>query len=1029
MIAHVQKGATDYGLLAQASGGILKQIKCAVYFLVYQFVRGRARLKHLKDLPPPIAEVARKDGTLAPAHITIPQPDGSEVPIATLDVDEASKMLGFHFAPFGGSLHHMSQMKEKGLDWADRLASRPLPHRDAWLSFHAQLFPGMTWGLVAAIMSPSKLDDLMQSLYYKILPFLGVNRNITKFWRTLPERFQGLGLPNFAVVAFACKVHFLQCNWGFKDAASVLMSFAFESHIVEVGMYGNPFSWDYKKFHSLATDGSWFKNLWEYGHFLKITLQVNSKYHIQPIRERDRSLMELFVHAGFTAKLQLVSLNTFRKFKNVFHLSDIVCCDGQTVDQSVLSHEADKSLVHTFPLEQPTAADRSLWVEAIKAITSPSFTLPVPLGNFIREPHLKYDWFTNEAESILYRRCVRDLIDMTDVFLPVVDSYSTRYGRRFVWNHTVIEELETQGLRYASVGHQDNHDVTFHSSAAIPRSVPVSTSFWEVLHSFENQTFWKNFHCDGDGEWIHRGLILGSLVMVHDGSYMPHVSTEVCSAAIYIYCQITKNVAKGVIVEHTPDADNYRAELLGGLMTQLVLRAASRRSSSPYKTANIYCDNQGVLNHGNAPHKSLCEKQAQADVIRSMKQITRENPFNTEWKWVEGHSVERKGWKNCDIYEKCNHIVDGLAKEGLVTSYGEDDYISSLFPFEEVWITLSGKKVTGSPRQAFEQHWGYSTARDFFHKERIIDKFDFHLVWWDGVARALYDYPKMFRVWLTKHVSEFCGTNLQLSYWKKEKSSLCPCCKTEVESTMHMTRCQAGGRKQMFRITVKVLTDWMADTHVDPVLIDMIEEYLFAQGTKQMIDCLQVQDTNFEVLAKVTDRLGWDCLLEGRVSKVWLEVVSPMLHESGTYLSPTRWGQQFIAQLLNITHKQWIFRNSYVHYKIDGLSPAEHNKIFDKVEELMFTNPDDLLPCHKHLLEVDFGKLGEGSPVDRQYWIITMEAALTSAERIRSNNIEHGTRICTRHYANYNKPRRRRTIPTTRANGSIVYRHTSRRST
>ena len=133
-----------------------------------------------------------------------------------------------------------------------------------------------------------------------------------------------------------------------------------------------------------------------------------------------------------------------------------------------------------------------------------------------------------------------------------------------------------------------------------------------------------------------------------------------------------------------------------------------------------------------------------------------------------------------------------------------------------MWITLSGKKVTGSPRQAFEQHWGYSTARDFFHKERIIDKFDFHLVWWDGVARALYDYPKMFRVWLTKHVSEFCGTNLQLSYWKKEKSSLCPCCKTEVESTMHMTRCQAGGRKKMFRITVKVLTDWMADTHVDP---------------------------------------------------------------------------------------------------------------------------------------------------------------------------------------------------------------------
>ena len=169
--------------------------------------------------------------------------------------------------------------------------------------------------------------------------------------------------------------------------------------------------------------------------------------------------------------------------------------------------------------------------------------------------------------------------------------------------------------------------------------------------------------------------------MVHDGSYMPEVTTEACSAAIYIYCQHTKKRAKGCIVEHTPDADNYRAELLGGLMTQLVLRAASSRKSSPYKDATIFCDNQGVLSHGNAPWAPLPEKQPQADVIRSLKQITRENPFSTSWEWVEGHSVEKKGWKNCNLMEKLNDIVEGIAKNALIAGYGygNSEYISSIF--------------------------------------------------------------------------------------------------------------------------------------------------------------------------------------------------------------------------------------------------------------------------------------------------------------------------------------------------------------
>ena len=48
-------------------------------------------------------------------------------------------------------------------------------------------------------------------------------------------------------------------------------------------------------------------------------------------------------------------------------------------------------------------------------------------------------------------------------------------------------------------------------------------------------------------------------------------------------------------------------------------------------------------------------------------------------------------------------------------------------------------------------------------------------------------YPKMYRVWLTKHVSDFCGNNVQLYYWSKgTHSPKCEFCGMEDEYTMHI---------------------------------------------------------------------------------------------------------------------------------------------------------------------------------------------------------------------------------------------------
>jgi hypothetical protein len=218
LVSYVQQATSNWGHLTQASGSILKAPKCSIYFLSYKFVKGRAKLKKLCDLPKPVAWIS--DGrTLHPAHIMIPQPQGPDIPIITHNVMNASKMLEVYSLPSGNNTTHINQMVKRGLDWFDSLHTKPLPHKDIWTSFFMQLYPAITWGLVTVVNSPKDLDKKIHSLYYKALPLMGISCNIKKEWRTLPAMYQGLGLPSFPLLALSQQISFLQSNWGAVGSA------------------------------------------------------------------------------------------------------------------------------------------------------------------------------------------------------------------------------------------------------------------------------------------------------------------------------------------------------------------------------------------------------------------------------------------------------------------------------------------------------------------------------------------------------------------------------------------------------------------------------------------------------------------------------------------------------------------------------------------------------------------------------------------------------------------------------------------
>jgi hypothetical protein len=83
--------------------------------------------------------------------------------------------------------------------------------------------------------------------------------------------------------------------------------------------------------------------------------------------------------------------------------------------------------------------------------------------------------------------------------------------------------------------------------------------------SFEDHTMWDrfSFDVDDDGLWLLHALLNGSLVIVHDGSFMPQLTSHACSCAFVLYCSSTDKRAIGSFAEESANADNYRGEWLG----------------------------------------------------------------------------------------------------------------------------------------------------------------------------------------------------------------------------------------------------------------------------------------------------------------------------------------------------------------------------------------------------------------------------------------------------------------------------------
>jgi hypothetical protein len=255
---------------------------------------------------------------------------------------------------------------------------------------------------------------------------------------------------------------------------------------------------------------------------------------------------------------------------------------------------------------------------------------------------------------------------------------------------------------------------------------------------------------------------------------------------------------------------------------------------------------------------------------------------------------------------------------------------------------------------------------------------------------AMSSFPKMYRIFVTKQVLGWCGTNSKLSLWDTSITNSCPNCGVANETSKHVTRCQHVGHVKLFCKSMSDVILHLEYANLDPKLVTLYESYLLGQGSVLMASC-NPHNSRFLTLSEAYNLLGWDCFVEGQTPILLITTVQKYLHEWNLQKSVTKWGVCLIKLLLSITHKQWLYRNSDIHLRFNGLTSHQHLLLSDRIHELIRMPPADLLPCHHHLLLHNFFHLGSDSTLKRQLWVAFMGSAISTASHVSSGHHIQGS--------------------------------------
>ena len=376
-----------------------------------------------------------------------------------------------------------------------------------------------------------------------------------------------------------------------------------------------------------------------------------------------------------------------------------------------------------------------------------------------------------------------------------------------------------------------------------------------------------------------------------------------------------------------------------------------------------------------------------ADIRRTLRKLHHRLRGRCLYRHVYGHQDKRKRWEDMSLLEQLNCKCDSLAKAALlrgILSDAQMEHDRQRLPLESAAVFCNGAKLNGECGDEIRYQMGLKDARRFYLEELGWFAATFDAVDWAARDKVLSDTSDMFRVWLCKQCSSFCATGKNMGRWFGSDATSCPNCEEDQEEASHLLHCPDPGRSAFFRDECKVVHAWLMEAHTDPVLGSALSEYLVSRGTRTLASIVSpTRDAALLRLAHMQDTIGWDNMLEGKVTLHLKEYQRVHLATSSSMLTADDWLRQFLTHVLHLTHGQWIYRNVSRHHLRHGqLKDLERQTLLREIDKYISMSPNDVPEESKFLLEIDFQQIRTASTEKQSYWVHAMRAAIHARRRV-----------------------------------------------
>ena len=977
VVAQAQRCVSMWSNLLNATGGAIKGSKSFWYLIDYECHRGNWSYTQFND---------------STHNLLLDQPGGNSSQLERRAPDDAIKTLGVFHSPAGDHNHHLRHLQRRSSEWLNNIRNGHLPSSYVLLSYHQQLWPGLRYGLGTLSNSLLSAKDCLCKFDYHLLPYIGVNRNIKREWRTLHSAFGGLGLFSLPIEQLICRTTILLQHYNTSSIIGGKLTCSIHLLQLQIGTNSNPLQLSYKQFGHLAPP-SWLHSFWE--SINKYPIELHLTYKTIPFpRQYDNTIMAFLLPHMPTAPI-LTSINRCRCNLNLLFLSDMTVADGTSIDSELICINATPRISsYAFPPERPTRDDWLTWVDVWTRALGRHLLLPQALGDWIHPSHIHWRWYYDWSTDCVFEDSDGHLhLFANDHSRPSITRSGAIYTLTSTDSHTLDGDLLPATCTILPPFHTSKHRISLRSvgpSLSIPNKLP--STFWDILEEFGGTWMWQTMHLDLDAsvDWFLAALSHDSLVWVTDGSYNPLAAPDISGAGWIVKDCTTNRQWACSFYEVSENANSYRAELLGLYSIHVFVHALSRYFELlDTTTIKLRCDNKGALRTSSRRHKRIRPSSKCADILRCLRTVHENLRVHIHYAYVASHMDDILQWHKLSIEQQLNVQCDTMAKSAATQATrtiqsGTSHLNTSLLPLEQCAIFINKSKLPSDISHPLWFECSRLKAKNFLCTQRGWSTTQFDEVDWQSLDVALSSKTTGFRIWLAKQHSNFCATRVQLHRYKEADDDKCLSCLSASENADHLCRCPNEERTQLLRDSTAELELWMShnnNTHHE--LCYWIPHYILCRGQVNFCNLGPMSPEMYNI-AQSQDCIGRRNFMEGRISNKITSFQRSHLTLSGSKLSVKRWMSQFISKILHITHSQWIFRNFMLHDKALGfLRLKECTEAAIQIDSLMQSRPSSLPAESQFLLEFDTEKLLAADSDTQQYWIAAMDAALAAKHNIQ----------------------------------------------